>query len=143
MLVKRLKEQCEPAQGRNDSLNATKTIIDMKSWLNYTTFDVIGDLAFGEPFGCLEKGTIDPRVSFLDRGLQTAHRAYFCKALELDRLLGHVGLKGSVSAQKELVESTSSVLRRRMDLNFERHDLIEGLLSKQDDWVCIAPSISS
>ncbi|OBT82403.1 hypothetical protein VE02_08402 [Pseudogymnoascus sp. 03VT05] len=23
-------------------------------WFNYTTFDIIGDLSFGEPFGCLE-----------------------------------------------------------------------------------------
>ena len=26
----------------------------MVNWLNFTTFDIIGDLAFGEPFGCLE-----------------------------------------------------------------------------------------
>jgi cytochrome P450 len=26
---------------------------DIRAWYNYTTFDVIGDLAFGESFGCL------------------------------------------------------------------------------------------
>lgn len=30
-------------------------VVDMTRWLNYTTFDLIGDLAFGEPFGCLAK----------------------------------------------------------------------------------------
>ncbi|UPL00875.1 hypothetical protein LCI18_011809 [Fusarium solani-melongenae] len=28
---------------------------DMTSWYNWTTFDVIGDLTFGEPFGCLDQ----------------------------------------------------------------------------------------
>ncbi|KAF2151377.1 putative P450 monooxygenase [Myriangium duriaei CBS 260.36] len=30
--------------------------IDSLHWLNYTAFDIIGDLAFGAPFGMLEKG---------------------------------------------------------------------------------------
>lgn len=30
--------------------------IDCLNWFNYTAFDIIGDLAFGAPFGMLEKG---------------------------------------------------------------------------------------
>ena len=30
--------------------------MDALNWLNYLAFDVIGDLAFGAPFGMLEKG---------------------------------------------------------------------------------------
>jgi Cytochrome P450 len=29
---------------------------DIVKWLNFITFDVIGDLAFGESFGCLDRG---------------------------------------------------------------------------------------
>lgn len=29
------------------------SVVDMNSWYNFTTFDIIGDLAFGEPFYCL------------------------------------------------------------------------------------------
>ena len=32
--------------------------IDMVKWYNLTTFDIIGELAFGEPFGGLESGTL-------------------------------------------------------------------------------------
>ncbi|OKL57586.1 hypothetical protein UA08_07275 [Talaromyces atroroseus] len=28
--------------------------VDLVPWFNYTTFDIIGDLAFGEPFNCLQ-----------------------------------------------------------------------------------------
>lgn len=29
--------------------------IDFVAWYNWTTFDIFGDLAFGEPFYCLEQ----------------------------------------------------------------------------------------
>ncbi|KAL5118224.1 hypothetical protein ACEQ8H_003896 [Pleosporales sp. CAS-2024a] len=29
---------------------------NMVSWFNFCTFDIIGDLSFGEPFGCLREG---------------------------------------------------------------------------------------
>jgi cytochrome P450 len=29
---------------------------DIVRWLNFVTFDIIGDLSFGESFGCLESG---------------------------------------------------------------------------------------
>jgi cytochrome P450 len=31
-------------------------IVDVTDWFAYTTFDVIGDMALGEPFGCLTSG---------------------------------------------------------------------------------------
>lgn len=31
-------------------------IVDVTDWFAYTTFDVIGELALGEPFGCLTNG---------------------------------------------------------------------------------------
>ncbi len=32
-------------------------IINVVDWYNFTTFDIIGDLCFAEPFGCLDEGT--------------------------------------------------------------------------------------
>jgi hypothetical protein len=32
----------------------SQSAVDMMRWMNATTFDVTGDLAFGEPFGALE-----------------------------------------------------------------------------------------
>ena len=33
-------------------------IVDMNQWYNYLTFDVIGELAFGETFGCMATGEL-------------------------------------------------------------------------------------
>ncbi|KAK4570488.1 hypothetical protein LTR86_002568 [Recurvomyces mirabilis] len=38
---------------------------NMVNWLNFTTFDIIGDLAFGEPFGCLDMGRFHEWVSMI------------------------------------------------------------------------------
>ncbi|KAL5362983.1 cytochrome P450 [Aspergillus floccosus] len=37
--------------------------VDIVQWFNWTTFDIIGDLTFGESFECLEKATLHPWVS--------------------------------------------------------------------------------
>ncbi|KAF2005223.1 cytochrome P450 [Amniculicola lignicola CBS 123094] len=45
MFVKRLREMAHSGTAAN-----------MVSWYNFCTFDIIGDLSFGEPFGCLNEG---------------------------------------------------------------------------------------
>ncbi|KPA35165.1 isotrichodermin c-15 hydroxylase, partial [Fusarium langsethiae] len=46
------------------------TEIDMVAWYNFATFDLIGHLAMGQPFGCLEKGEYHPWVRILFAGLK-------------------------------------------------------------------------
>jgi averantin hydroxylase len=52
LLIKGLKETSE-AGGYTDILE----------WYNWTTFDMIGDLAFGESFHCLDKKRTDPWIA--------------------------------------------------------------------------------
>ena len=42
---------------------------DLSTWLNWTTFDIIGDLAFGESFGCLEAAEYHPWVALVFRSV--------------------------------------------------------------------------
>ncbi|KAL8906323.1 MAG: hypothetical protein Q9207_002098 [Kuettlingeria erythrocarpa] len=58
LLIRRLREQTQ-AQGT----------ADLSTWLNWTTFDIIGDLAFGEPFGCLEAAKYHPWVALVFRSV--------------------------------------------------------------------------
>ena len=39
-------------------------------WFNFMTFDVIGDLAFGESFGCLDKGDFHFWITLIFRAVQ-------------------------------------------------------------------------
>ncbi|CBX95262.1 similar to cytochrome P450 benzoate 4-monooxygenase [Plenodomus lingam JN3] len=66
-------------------------VMDALNWFNYLAFDVIGDLAFGAPFGMLEKGrdeaevkmskdakpTYAPAIEVLNRRGEVAGYAYF------------------------------------------------------------------
>ncbi|KAK5128233.1 hypothetical protein LTR85_002900 [Meristemomyces frigidus] len=38
---------------------------NLVNWLNFTTFDIFGDLAFGEPFGCLDLGRYHEWVALI------------------------------------------------------------------------------
>lgn len=140
LLMKRLHERCPSPVSATGAKNAsppqpsTKSVFDMRQWFNFITFDVIGDMAFGEPFGCLEKGEVDEQVAFFEKGLQTGGQTYFMKEIGADRLTSWLFLR-IASFRKTLVEKMSAVLRRRMNLNVERSDLIEGLLKKNEDWV--------
>jgi len=57
LLIRRLRENA--AQPQN-----------MVAWYNWTTFDVIGDLTFGEPFHCLQDQGWHPWVLTITEGLQ-------------------------------------------------------------------------
>lgn len=39
--------------------------IDISDWLNFTTFDIIGDLCYGESFNCLQSAAYHPWVTIL------------------------------------------------------------------------------
>ena len=62
LLIERLKDQCNLQDGS----------LDIHSWYNYTTFDVLGDLCFGESFRCLETAENHPWVASIFTGLKVA-----------------------------------------------------------------------
>lgn len=46
LLIEKLEQQVDgPNKGK----------VDITAWYNFTTFDIVGDLAFGEPFGALKE----------------------------------------------------------------------------------------
>ncbi|KAH7039774.1 cytochrome P450 [Microdochium trichocladiopsis] len=51
------------------ALAEAKEPVNIMLWYNYITFDLIGDLAFGKPFGCLEQGGYHPWVKMVFESL--------------------------------------------------------------------------
>lgn len=137
LLIKRLRERCVPAQGAGsdkERLLRSKTAFDMRHWYNFSTFDLIGDLAFGEPFGCLEKGEPNERITTLEKGLSVRPIELAFKILGLQHVFSLLVRRRSVF-RRQIMRQSAETLRRRMALNVDRPDLIEGLLRKQEDWV--------
>ena len=57
LLVSKLRERIAIGEG-----NAK---LDLKSWFNFTTFDITGDLMFGEPFNCLNQSELHPWIDLI------------------------------------------------------------------------------
>ncbi|KAK3215581.1 hypothetical protein GRF29_8g424887 [Pseudopithomyces chartarum] len=56
----RLADVCDQDRTKptaNKQSEATSGVVDLTKWCNFMTFDMIGELAFGESFECLEKLT--------------------------------------------------------------------------------------
>lgn len=108
----------------------------LSDWYNFTTFDIIGDLAFGEPFGCLEGSNYDGWIqSIFDSGrLGTILQALSFFPL-IKKLLLCLVPQSLKDAQHKHTDLTKAKMLRRMSIAEERPDLIEGLLKRKDELV--------
>ncbi|KAK7751071.1 hypothetical protein SLS62_007057 [Diatrype stigma] len=127
LLIRRLREN-------SDAGPAPKSL-DLAAWYNYTTFDVIGDLAFGESFGCLENSDYHAWVKTIFRMARAGTILQVTSSFPLlKKFLLSLVPKSAMDEQKNHMEFTRAKLERRMGSGKERPDLIEGLLKKRDEW---------
>jgi cytochrome P450 len=106
---------------------------DMRTWYNYTTFDLIGDLAFGESFGCLATSAYHEWVEFVlshfytSTLLQVAHRFR-----PFNRILVALLPASMMERRVKHDEMTLKKVRRRLDSKAERQDFISQMLDSVD-----------
>lgn len=53
-----VKSYIEIFSKKMNEFAAQRETVDIVDWFAYTTFDIIGDMALGEPFGCLTSGKL-------------------------------------------------------------------------------------
>ncbi|KAJ5765510.1 cytochrome P450 monooxygenase [Penicillium odoratum] len=108
--------------------------IDLTAWYNWATFDIIGDLAFGEPFGCLQNSEYHPYVHLI---LASARAGTIFQSIRfypiLNMLFKALIPKSLFSQFVRQAKLSMEKLQRRMKLGNHRPDLIEGLLRKKDE----------
>lgn len=106
LLVKRLR-------GLAASGSAT---VDMVRWYNYTTFDIIGDLAFGESFGCLENSQYHFWVAVIFSHFRMAAWANVLRRIPAGNFLMKWIIPRKVREEKKLQnQMTHEKVRARMD----------------------------
>ncbi|KAL5358523.1 cytochrome P450 [Aspergillus floccosus] len=108
--------------------------VSLSDWYNYTTFDIIGDLAFGEPFGCLEGSNYDGWIKgiFESGRLGTLLQGLSFYPLLKEALLA-LAPRSAIEARNHHKKQTEAKMLRRMASTESRPDLIEGLLRKKDE----------
>ncbi|KAG8408382.1 hypothetical protein J3459_017854 [Metarhizium acridum] len=86
--------------------------VDLFDWYTFATFDLVGDLAFGKSFGCLEAGMASPFVESIKTGSQELmvnqmlryYRVMFLRPLFA--LLGPSNMAGSRAANMRRAAET-------------------------------------
>lgn len=103
----------------------TGALVNMTDWLNFFTMDVIGDLAFGESFGCLETGEYHFWVRTLfsclkGMSLAAAPRYYPSTEFLFQKLMPKSVLEG----QRRHTQYANQRINRRLDLKTDRPDFM-------------------
>ncbi|KAI1269481.1 cytochrome P450 [Xylariaceae sp. FL1019] len=114
----------------------------IEAWYNWTTFDIIGNLVFGQSFNCLENVHYHPWIEVI---LKTVRLGSFAVSLT------YVGLSEVVqmlyrmngSAIKRTQGLTRDLVVSRLSMDTPRNDLFEGLVRKREEWNLSFEKLSS
>jgi cytochrome P450 len=107
---------------------------DMVGWYNCATFDLVGDLAFGEPFGCLEEGRYHPWVKMIFDSLKMVNLA-LCTAYFplLNKALMNLAPASVKKMQEKHIALTKDKVKRRVDVGTDRPDFLSFILRHKDE----------
>ncbi|BCR98475.1 cytochrome P450 [Aspergillus luchuensis] len=108
--------------------------VALSDWYNFTTFDIIGDLAFGEAFGCLENAKYD---SWIKTIFESGRLGIILQSISFYPMFKTLLLllvpKSLQDAQKKHKALTTTKMLRRLAITENRPDLINSLLKKKED----------
>jgi cytochrome P450 len=100
-------------------------VVDIMRWLSFVVFDTIGDLGFGEPFGCMESSENHPWCSMIFTSLRAAtYRVSLKFYPSLNWLMSFAIPKSVVKKGMEHWKMSEDKINRRLNLEKERPDLI-------------------
>ncbi|PNP51058.1 hypothetical protein THARTR1_08286 [Trichoderma harzianum] len=121
MLINRLRENC--ADGTRP--------LEMTSWYNWATFDIIGDLAFGEPFGCLENSDYHPWVSLIFTRIRTSARNNVLRRFPFgEKLIQLLISEHDRKKFQEHYQLTQEKVNKRLAETNPRSDFMEVMIKK-------------
>ena len=119
-LISRLRQQCDP-QGRGVDLDFVK-------WYNFCVFDIIGDLAFGESFGCLDRQEYHSWIATIIHHFKAAVLMSACRYYPLlYKFLVWSVPKGSVQKQAQHFSMAKEKVQRRLSKEIEHPDFLSHL----------------
>jgi cytochrome P450 len=105
--------------------------LDMVEWFNWTTFDVIGRLAFGEDFGCLRNGTTHPWIAAVFGNLKVAVLMACFRRLGLAWMLPYLASNKAMAARKFNFEYAAEKIAKRTGKGTEQGDFLDNVLKNE------------
>ncbi|KAK3342210.1 putative cytochrome P450 [Lasiosphaeria hispida] len=108
--------------------------LDIAKWYNWIAFDVVGDLVFAEPFGCLERREYHPFVELIVGTIKGGTVLVALNHLGMQWLMHvmwHAGVGKLVARLRGLLREK---LESRMEARVEMEDLFEGFMRCREEW---------
>ncbi|KAK1831493.1 putative sterigmatocystin biosynthesis P450 monooxygenase stcF [Podospora conica] len=109
------------------------TEVDIVPWFNYLTFDVIGDLAFGKSFGCLESSAYHSWIALI---LDTSKAIVFAGAARfypyLFAALMRLVPASVLKAQKDHLQYVIDCLEKRLAMEGQRPDMLAHVIGQKN-----------
>ena len=119
LLVSRLKEVTSTKKGPQD----------MTQWYNWTTFDIIADLLFGEPFGCLQDLATHKYITLLFNSLQAFRFTYIMHYWPITKRLRNLVLDQSqLKGRAEYIAWVARKTQKRIERETQRPDFMTEIL---------------
>lgn len=109
-------------------------IVDIVKWYNFTTFDIIGDLAFGDSFGCLDSGGYHPWVNLVFDNVRAFPYKELAQRLKLNAFVSFLipkKMRDAFDEHNQLAAQTA--LKRIEDTNNDRADFTSYILRHNDE----------
>ncbi|KAF3032118.1 hypothetical protein E8E12_000589 [Didymella heteroderae] len=126
LLIHRLKEHAE--KGKE---------VDIMRWYNYTTFDIIADLSFGEPLYCLRDSREHKWINMVFKSIMglsvIAIRNKYALFRWYDKARGlFEDNQMAVRARKEFFEKSQDMVTTRLETETDRPDFFSFILQNQE-----------
>lgn len=128
LLVERLQELVTAAEDNGEEAAE----IDMTPWFHFTTFDIFGDLGFGESFNCLQSSKYHPWIALLFNSVKAAS---FVAAVRYYPLLQSLLFKCiPKSLRKKQMRHYNQIVEkvdRRLNWELERPDIMSHVIEER------------
>ncbi|KPM36017.1 Isotrichodermin C-15 hydroxylase [Neonectria ditissima] len=132
LLIRRLRDNCSNGERP----------LEMTSWFNWTTFDIIGDLVFGEPFGCLENSNYHPWVSLIfDRVRMNAINVVLRRFPFGTKFVKMIVTKKAIENFHAHFQLTQEKVAKRLEMQDPRPDFMESMTGRKDKLQMSHPEI--
>ncbi|KAK4210329.1 cytochrome P450 [Rhypophila decipiens] len=106
--------------------------VNLVAWFNYATFDIIGDLAFGSPFGCLDKSETHAWVEAVFAGINKFAKLITVRMYVpwLTEFIVRIGTGNPAMVQAEFAAKR---IKERLEITTTRPDFVDSLVRENAD----------
>ena len=112
-----------------NTLREGRSVVDIKAWMNFTTFDITGDLVFGESFDCLKDKALHPWIGMVFDSMKAiAFVGVVNQFPALKGLLNKLLPRGLKRTGQDHFDLTAQRVNRRLGANVSRPDFMSAML---------------